>query len=99
MPQSRRVTRAPTFAEPRSDAQAWGPLRPSARQMPGRSKRLLALLNHHIGVVGVLGHLQPEVLIAAKRLGRLPVLLEVLVLGADLAVDVIGGFEADVEDR
>src|SRR5581483_1211837 len=67
--------------------------------LAGRSQRLLALLDHHVGVVGVVGQLQPEILVGAEGLDRLPVLLEILVLGADLGIDLIGRLEARVEDQ
>ena len=65
-------------------------------RLRGLSQRLLALLDHHVVVIGVVGELQPQVLVGAKRFDRLPVLLEILVLGADLEIDLVGGLEAGV---
>src|SRR5262245_56328891 len=62
------------------------------------SERFLALLDHHVGVVGVVRQLQPQVLVAAEGADRVPDLLEVLVLGTDAGIDLVGGLEADVED-
>src|SRR5688572_11142425 len=38
-------------------------------------QRLLALLDHHVVVVGLVRQLQPQILVGAERLDRLPVLL------------------------
>src|SRR5262245_66564827 len=50
------------------------------------SARLLALLDHHVGVVGVVRQLQPQVLIAAHGTHRIPNVSDVLVLAAALAI-------------
>src|SRR5262249_11670069 len=74
------------------------------RPVPGRWRhawsaaraleRLLALLDHHVGVVGIVRQLQPQILIAAEATDRIPDLLEVLVLSADGGIDLVGGLEA-----
>ena len=57
-----------------------------------------ALLDHHVGVEGLLGELEPQVVIAAHREHRLVHLLERRVLGRDLVQHLVRRGKAGIEN-
>ncbi len=60
--------------------------------------RLLASGTDQEAVVGVLGNLEPEILLIPEGADAVPKLLEIGVLGRDLVIEFVRGFEGSLQE-